>query len=119
MPNLAIKTTAFLIMNKSSCHKPISDLCLQRNQRTRQASHGTIEKDPHTEGFGPLNGHQANLPANMIAALEMGHLRFIPLCIPLQARDSFLDGQSEPGTDFKAFRGIEIVDHRIHLWAQR
>ena len=62
---------------------PTEGAGLEGDQRPWQPRLRTIEKQPHAQGFRPLHGHQPHLPADMVAILEQGHLRFVLDGIPL------------------------------------
>jgi hypothetical protein len=93
---------------------------LKRNHRAWKACFCPIEEDPHAESLSPLNGYQAHLPADMVQAVKTRDLRFVIVGVALQFGDSPLNGGAKAGTDFKAFMGNAIGNHRRLLgWKLR
>ncbi|MGB7983777.1 MAG: hypothetical protein WCF54_01305, partial [Terracidiphilus sp.] len=69
------------------------------------------QKEPHPESLGALDGHQAHLPADMVAVLKEGHLRLIELGVFFQAGDALFDAAAEAGADLKIFTDCTVGHH--------
>ncbi|MGA8086566.1 MAG: hypothetical protein WCA10_04620 [Terracidiphilus sp.] len=75
-----------------------------------------IEKAAHASRLGTLHGHQASLPADVIAIVEMCQLSFVGVCVALQLFNALLDQPPELDADFKAFTSFRgIIDSHCGL----
>jgi hypothetical protein len=83
----------------------------ESNQRPGQAGSGTIQKQPHAQRLGPLDGHQPHLPADMVAIHQPIRLRLVKLRILLQPRNPLFKSAAKSWTDLKAIAGCTPSDH--------
>jgi hypothetical protein len=92
---------------------------IQRAARARSSARAggvrAIEDDPHAQCFGPLDGHQPHLPADVVAVHQLGNLRFVELGVLLQARNLLFDIVAKPGADLKIFIDSTIGHHGVLL----
>jgi hypothetical protein len=91
----------------------LDDSSLESNQRQGKPYSCPVEEEPHSQRFGSLQGHQAHLSANVIAARKTRNQRLVILGFPLELRNSLFDGAAKSRTDLKTLIGTTT---EIHDW---
>jgi hypothetical protein len=86
-----------------------------RDHRPGLARFRVIQKKPHAECLGPLDGDEPHLSADMIRVYQIDHLCLVALGIFFQPGNSLFDHLAKPGTDLKTFIHGTIGDHGWHL----
>jgi len=90
----------------------------ERDQRPGKPCFGPVEEQPHAQGLGPLDSHQAHLPPDMVFIRKQGHLGLVVFGILLQPRNSIFNAAAESGADLKSIVGDAIGHHGNHLGAE-
>jgi hypothetical protein len=79
-----------------------------------KARSSAIKEEPHAEGFGALNGHEAHLALDVVAVCEQGHLRFVGDGVLLEAVDARLYHAAESRADFNAVGEGAFGEHGVN-----
>jgi hypothetical protein len=84
-------------------------------RRAGDTGAGAVEKEPHPQGFGTLDGYQAHMAADVIGVFKIFDPGFIVGGIPLQARNSCFDHGAKAGADLVGIVGSAVIGHGWHL----
>jgi hypothetical protein len=84
---------------------------LDFDEGSGKARAGAIEEEAEAEGFGALDGDEAQLTADVVAVEQGSGLSFVGGGVGFQPGDAFLEGMAEAWADLEGFTDSLLSEH--------